>query len=295
METREYALLLGDIRADGSRIPGAIERNSRLIKLDTHQDVLRAVTVQAAALADERGQVADAVLLYHLSEDYDSVIQVLNRALADAVTVDLGSGPIELQPLKPRDQSSAAENLANSSLSLVTSTSAVNLGQTFLNLYNRNALISSKISPNHRSNITTFLGMMVARQKLENNPKSPDYAGAIDIIADLNILPINANGAMPLIRSSATAFQALDPLVAKASGSVLLWTLTCISKQNERLEEVGVWEGSAAGGNEQKESLKRRLGQMARDLMVWAGMVRYRLPSRVFELLAQAGEDVGAY
>lgn len=294
LETREYALLLGDIRGDGSRLPGAIERNSRLIKLDTHEDVLQAITVQAAALADERGQIADAVLLYHLSEDYDSVVQVLNRALTDAVTVDLGSSPVDLQPLKPREHNSAHAD-ANSSLSLVTSTSTVNLGETFFNLYNRNAVLSGKISPSHRSDMKTLLNMLLARRKLESNPANPDYASAIDIISNLNILPINADGAMPVIRSSATAFQALDPLIAKASGSVLLWTLTCISKQNERLEEVGMWAGSAAGSNEQKDSLKRRLAQMARDLMVWAGMVRYRLPNRVFELLAQAGEDVGAY
>ncbi|KAL9616536.1 MAG: hypothetical protein Q9160_008603 [Pyrenula sp. 1 TL-2023] len=278
LETREYALLLGDIRTDGSRIPGAIEKNSRLIQLDTHQDFLQAVTVQAAALADERGQIADAILLYHLSEDFDSVVQVLNRALADAVTIDLGTSPVDVQPLKPREQdSTAAADLANSSLSLVTSTSAVSLGQTFLNLYNRNAMISAKISPANRSNITSLLRMLLARQKLESNPTNPDYAGALDVIADLNILPVNANGAMPLIRSSATAFQGLDPLIARASGSVLLWTLTCISRQNERLEEVGVWEGNGAGGNEQKESLKKRLAQMARDLMVWAGMEEYIL------------------
>lgn len=33
---------------------------------------------------------------------------------------------------------------------------------------------------------------------------------------------------------------------------------------------------------------------MARDLMVYAGLIRYKLPPRVYEALAEAGQDVGA-
>jgi nuclear pore complex protein Nup93 len=38
-----------------------------------------------------------------------------------------------------------------------------------------------------------------------------------------------------------------------------------------------------------------QLLSMAKDLMVFAGMVRYKLPPRVFETLARAGMDAGAY
>ncbi|ERF69613.1 hypothetical protein EPUS_03605 [Endocarpon pusillum Z07020] len=110
LETREFAQLLGDIRTDGSRIPGAIEQQGRLIKLDSHGDFLKAVTMQAAAIADERCQVADAVLLYHLCEDYDNVVRILNSALADAVTLDLGEAQMQLQPLKPRSEQPSAAN-----------------------------------------------------------------------------------------------------------------------------------------------------------------------------------------
>lgn len=34
---------------------------------------------------------------------------------------------------------------------------------------------------------------------------------------------------------------------------------------------------------------------MAKDLMVFAGLIRYRMPPRVFEVLARSGQDVGVY
>jgi len=35
--------------------------------------------------------------------------------------------------------------------------------------------------------------------------------------------------------------------------------------------------------------------QVARDVMVFAGLIRYKLAPRVFEVLARVGGDVGAY
>jgi len=35
--------------------------------------------------------------------------------------------------------------------------------------------------------------------------------------------------------------------------------------------------------------------QDAKDLMVFAGLIRYKLPPRVFETLAQAGQNAGLY
>lgn len=34
---------------------------------------------------------------------------------------------------------------------------------------------------------------------------------------------------------------------------------------------------------------------MAKDLMIFSGMVKYKLPPRVYEILARAGADIGAH
>src|SRR2546421_417458 len=102
LETREFAKLLGDIRADGIRIGGAIERRLRLIKLADQEEFLWMVTKQAAGVADDNGRITDAVLLYHLAEDYDNVVSIINRTLSEAIATGFGQEQLKLQPLKPR-------------------------------------------------------------------------------------------------------------------------------------------------------------------------------------------------
>jgi nuclear pore complex protein Nup93 len=41
--------------------------------------------------------------------------------------------------------------------------------------------------------------------------------------------------------------------------------------------------------------LADKLLQKAKDLMVFAGLIRYKLPPRVFETLAREGGEGGAY
>lgn len=41
--------------------------------------------------------------------------------------------------------------------------------------------------------------------------------------------------------------------------------------------------------------MAEELLQAAKDTMVFAGLVRYKLQPRVFEVLARVGGDVGAY
>ena len=304
LETREFAQLLGDIRTDGTRIPGAIESQSRLIKLDTHTDFLNAVTIQAAAIADERSQVADAVLLYHLCEDYDNVVRVLNSTLADAVTLDLGESPMQLQPLKPRqeqpNQEGASEPVVDpgSSLSLTQTTNSPRiLAQNMTRLYDENALYYNRISPQNRKTCGILLQLLDARQCLETDP--PQLQLALEALNGTGLLPLNVNGNISLIRSNAAAFAALTPVVARCAGVAVVWAIGAIGAYREKLAtQGGSWEGDRVGGfgeDESRERMKEVLSVMAKDLMVFAGLVKYKLPGRVYDMLTRAGGEVGVY
>ena len=297
LETREFARLLGDIRSDGTRIAGAIEMKSRLIKLDTHADFLRAVTTQAAAIADERGQVADAVLLFHLSEDYESVVSILNRALADACTIDLGESPMELQPLKRRDggspnSSNTIEAGPQSSLSLTQSTSSpIELAKNMTTLYDANATYYNKIEKTTRATMFALLGLLSARAHLEANP--PRFMDCLEALHGVGVLPLQAQGSIPVIRSAATAFGALPQLLARCAGVSVVWAVRAIGGERERMMQQGGWEGGAGQGS--LEERKEMLSTMAKDLMVFAGLVKYRLPGRVYDMLTRVGGEVGGY
>ena len=282
-------------------MPGTIEQRSKLIKLDTHDDFLKAVTLQAAAIADERGQVADAVLLYHLCEEYDNVVSILNRALADAATLDLGESPVALQPLKPRQQAvntqsangqaDASSSTISSSLSLTQDTSSpTELAKNMISLYNSNAAYYSRISQPNRKTIGALLQLLIARSDLESNP--PRYMDALEGLNALGILPLKAGGSIPAIRAAAAAFGSLPQLLARCTGVSVVWAITAIGGEREILARTGGWDG---GYGDDREGMKEMLGSMAKDLMVFAGLVKYKLPARVYDMLTRVGGDVGSY
>ena len=299
LETREFARLLGDIRTDGTRMIGAIEEKQSLIKIETHDDFVKAVTIQAAAIASERGQVADAVLLYHLSEEYDDVVKILNQALADAIALDLGESPLQLQPLRPGqdpgqnspNSSRTISDGAQSSLSLTQSTSSpVELARNMIGLYNNNAAYYNLISAPNRDTRGALLQLLSARADLESNP--PRFMGTLEQINDLNILPLQARGSIPVIRSAASAFGTLPPLLARCAGISVVWAVRAIGGEKDSLFAHGSWDAGYGGD---RDAMKEQLDGMAKDLMVFAGLVKYKLPGRVYDLLTRAGGDVGAY
>ena len=171
LETREFARLLGDIRSDGTRIKGAIEERLEIIGLADQEEFLKTVTIQAASVADDNGRITDAVLLYHLSEDYDNVINIINRALSEALSVDIGAEPARLQPLKPRavagqEQNQQAQQNIGSSLSLTSVDDPYVLANNMLSLYSNNVMYLEKIKPINRETCRVLIKMSEARSSV---------------------------------------------------------------------------------------------------------------------------------
>ncbi len=178
LETREFAQLLGDIRGDGIRLKGAIEQRLQLIGLADQEDFLKTVTVQAASVADDNGRTTDAVLLYHLAADYDNVIQIINRALSEAIAVEIGEAELRLQPLKPRtDAQNQQQPAPGSSLSLTSVDNPAVLARNMISLYNSNALYYQKIRAANREACGILLRMSEAKAKVS----ASQWAEALDV------------------------------------------------------------------------------------------------------------------
>ncbi|KAJ5365006.1 hypothetical protein N7517_007892 [Penicillium concentricum] len=288
LETRDFAKLLGDIRADGTRLKGAIEQRLDLIKLVDQQEFLKTITVQAAAVADDKGLITDAVLLYHLAENYDRVIDIINRALSDAIAVELGGAMPKLQPLRPRidqNQDSQPEAVeAGSSLSLTAVDDPGVLAKNMISLYDSDRMYYGQIRQINRDACGLLLRMMEAKTQVE----AGRWAPALDAINALNILPLQAQGSVSYIRSTAQAFSSLPPIISRNVGPVIMWSITCIGYERQK-RTFGMYD------SEVRQGLADTLLVMAKDLMVFSGMVKYKLPPRVYETLARAGADIGAY
>ena len=181
LETRDYAELLGDARSDGQRIMGAIEQRLKLIRLDDQNAYLKSVTIQAAAVADDTGRTTDAVLLYYLAEEHENVIEIVNRALSESISVDIGQEPLRLEPLKPRihqaTQQSDQSPEARTSLSLASVEDPATLAGKMLVTYSKNAFVLKKISIAKREACAMLLQMHEAKKLIETG----HWAQTVDV------------------------------------------------------------------------------------------------------------------
>ncbi|KAK4897969.1 nuclear pore complex subunit [Elasticomyces elasticus] len=287
LETREFAQLLGDVRSDGQRIKGAIEQRLKLIKLDNEKEFLKHITLVAARTAEDQSRTTDAALLFHLAEDYDKVITVVNDALSVYLTTEMGEQPAKLTPLKPRTQQQGGvqpQDERLSSLSLTAIDDPVELAFSMRGLYTSNDVYVTKIRGDNLEITNRLLTLANARRAIEQSR----FADAIDEVTSSNLLPANASGNLSDIRARAQAFDQMETVLARTIGHVMLWTVVACSNQVDKLRRAEYETGF------QQEAIKRCI-QTAKDVIVFAGLIRYRLPSRVWETLAQTGQDLGAY
>lgn len=187
LETREFAQLLGDIRSDGQRIKGAIEQRLKLIGLENEQEFLKHITLVAARTAEEQGRVTDAALLFHLAEDYEKVIQVVNEAVSLTLTTELGEQLERLTPLKPRTTETQAgqQQQQQSSLSLTAVDDPVELAKNMTQLYSSSQMYYSKIRDGNRDACGILLQLADARRALEQ----ANWPLAIDVRKSTNTPP----------------------------------------------------------------------------------------------------------
>lgn len=288
LETREFAQLLGDIRADGQRIKGAIEQRLRLIHIDNEREFLKHITLVAARTAEEHGRTTDAALLYHLAEDYNKVFSVVNDALSLALTTEIGDTPARLVPLRPRRTDQANNNQSQDavqgSLSLTAIDDPVQLAKDIKQLYTSDAMYISRIDRKHSDACDVLLILASARQALE----SSQWASVIDFVTASEVLPSDVGGNISAIRSKAQAFEIMPTCVQRVVGHVMVWTVVAAGNQVEYLKEQG-WETGM------RDQVVGRCMGVAGDVMVFAGLIRFKLPGRVWELLAGAGRGLGVY
>jgi nuclear pore complex protein Nup93 len=183
LETREFSKLIGDIRPDGRRIRGLIEERGPLIGLREEDDFVRTVTLQAARFADDNGRTTDAVLLYHLAGDYDSVVTIVSRALSEAISLEIGEDPMRLLPVKPRATGKEYEARAADSLSLASIDDPFKLALTMMSMYEKDAMFSTKIESQNRIACHLLLQMSEIKGLVETGqwPEALDVS-ALDLL-----------------------------------------------------------------------------------------------------------------
>ncbi|TGJ86068.1 hypothetical protein E0Z10_g2685 [Xylaria hypoxylon] len=282
LETREFSKLIGDIRPDGRRITGLIEDRGLLIGLREEDDFVRTVTLQAARFADDNGRTTDAVLLYHLAGDYDSVVTIVSRALSEAISLEIGEDPMRLMPVKPRATGKTPEAQPGSSLSLASLDDPIQLAYTMMSMYEKDAMFSTKIQNQNRIACHLLLQMSEIKGLVE----AGQWPDSLDKIRGLEILPLGTGGDAAKIRHYASKFSGLSQTVAINVPNLLMWTITCCMRQRERLISA-----QFSGNEETSRKMYDDLKQISMDLTTYTSQLRYRFPPYLLEALARASAD----
>jgi nuclear pore complex protein Nup93 len=189
LETREFATLLGDVKSNGQGTPGLIQERVALIKLNGDNDLITRITREAAATADDNGRTNDAVLLCHLAQEYDGVVTILNRALAEALSVDLGQEPLRLEPLKPRLASAEPQvaETQSASLSMLGTDDPIELAQKVILLYDNNTLWWREVSEDNRRTLGILSTLNHAKKTIEGR----HFMQALDVSFPRSLLPFS--------------------------------------------------------------------------------------------------------
>lgn len=294
LETREFAMLLGDVRADGQRVKGAIEQRLDLLHIDQRNQFLQSLTLQAAAAADDAGRVTDAVLLYHLADDYAKVLEIVNRALSDALSINLHEEPIRLQPLKPRVQPAPTEDgrsaqqqqqslQDNSTLSLTSVDDPISLAQNISSLYQNGPPTSGRTNGSAYINQAAKLAYLLHLARVRSHVLSGNFDEVLDLAEAVSYFPLRARGDLNVIRGCAHSVNNADPVTARTMGPLLEWAVLAIGRVRRglRMSEFG----------EARAPRLELLGQMARDCMVFAGLIKYKLGTGTMDRVVRAGQD----
>lgn len=310
LETNEYAALIGDVANNGELVDGAIQNRMELLHLEDEEEFLRTITLQAASMAEESGRVTDAVLLYHLANQYDAVISIVNRALSEAISVELGSEPMKLEPLKPASQPQIdrqGEPRKTVTLSLTSIDDPLQLARTMATLYTEDALKAEQVKSINRDSCGLLIRISEAKKTIEQGR----WQEGCEMVTQLNLLPLDltprdppptstaavvkagdsqqSSSNIPFIRDRASVLSSLPPALAHTIPALLIMTLTALSRWRAQIQSSAFVDDNAT-----RQSMITALGDAARDLMVYAGLVRYKLPGRVFEKLGEVvGEEGG--
>ncbi|KAJ8100619.1 Nup93/Nic96-domain-containing protein [Lipomyces tetrasporus] len=261
LETRDFAVLLGDVRADGTRAPGIIERKMELIKITDEQEYLRMITEQAAEQADQDGRTADAVLLYHLSEEYDVVVAIVNKTLGESLAIaDLSSDEVG----------------AGVSMSLAAAEDPVQLARNMMAVYSNNSEILRKVTAKNREACAMLLHIVEARRAYEDGR----WEECLECIANVNVLPMELTNDTGSIRRRAQQFGGLDESVARNVPMLLVMAMESCVRITRDMD-------ASAYGDATRSKKIGELRTRAKNCMIYAGMIQYRMPREVYGRLTR--------
>lgn len=259
--SREFAILLGSINsANGERYPGILEKQRSLIGLEDLEAFNHVIIEKLANRCEEEGRIFDSILLYQLSQEYNTVILLLNKLLGEI----LSTTPLDKPLYKLENGSDTADN------------NIVLLAKHILTTFQKNTHILDLIIPSKKESLSLLISIVDIRSSFLDK----DWALSLQKVLDIGIIPISERLDLISIRRSAELVSnSLDDSVIKVIPSLLIISMTCFSQLNYAI----ITQKYNTSSNEREEL--ENIQKMAKNCMIYAGMVQYKMPRETYSLL----------
>ncbi|KAJ1551819.1 hypothetical protein HK096_003390, partial [Nowakowskiella sp. JEL0078] len=261
----KYPILVGTSQKDGSGAPSSptkkhkaetyrpeIEEFGPLFHITTHKSYLNQVVRKAAEIADkDTSRFQDSIMLFDIAEQYDMVVAVINRQLADQLSSST-SAPTAVLAQSPSPADIAmAEQL-------------IKYYQGFPTIWN------SQIATTRKQTVTTLLGL----HRFITMAQSARPAASLKLLEELNLVPISSDPVAPSRLEAHTAvLDALDPTVAALVPAIMVIAMRLLHED---------WKVAKEKKDRERERMRR---EAARSLVVFAGLVMFRIPQDVYAVL----------
>ena len=216
LESREFKSLLGYLDTNGNRIPGALEKNKALLHIGDEKEFAQRITEQAAIRSESEGRIDDAVQIYNLAGEYDTVIRLLVKQVGEAV--DNGGSQIGMEG-------------SGSGIAL-SGESVIKTAQTILAYYERDAQRIQRVSAKNRDTLRVLIGMSDAFEA----SKKDQLDVAMSKIMQLDLLPLDESDLVSITRR-AERIREIDEALARNLPTLMLLTMRILYKSYMQLKE----------------------------------------------------------
>ncbi|KAJ1961276.1 nuclear pore complex subunit [Dipsacomyces acuminosporus] len=258
-EKQEYAYYLGDVQSDGTKRPGMLEKYLPLLGIATHEQFSQTIIRRLADRSRDEGRLADCVLLYNLGDRYNTVLNVLCKQLGEVLFMR-STGATAMD--------SAGLNAAGS-LSL---DEIEGVSRAVLQHYKQREHIARGLDERAVATCNTLLSVI----DFLNLHAQGAYEEALGVIEATQLVPLT--GDVSLATQHAEKLRSLDDSITKNFSLILLTCMDTLSRLYAGLKESPFLDAV-------KQANMQQLRKKARGLMVFAGMIQFRMPSGTFAKL----------
>lgn len=252
LESPDAAALLGDVRQDGSVLPGFLSKHARLLSLVNEEAFMSEITVKAAEKCDREGRLSDALQLFNLAGKYTRVSDLLLRRLRDLIV-----GPFQSESLL----------------------STASMAQAIFSYYRAQDRIKSTLGRLLEGG-DALLALVDLRRFVEEG----NWNQAVTLLETSSVLsglfpldqPDALNRAADRLRCSSAPADLPEPVIS-CIPEALLFIMQALHGRFQLLREFAAMDHG-------RQTELDRVRRQARSVMLMVGLLRMRIPP---ELCAQ--------